>query len=174
MNQPEILQNRCPESMPATIRVERWNTQYADDFDRINRQWIESMFALEASDIDMLENPDRVIIKTGGMIWLAIHPSLGVVGTVALHREAEGVYELTKMGVLEHARGLKVGEQLLEHMLNDLNDFPIRELFLLTNRRCAAAIHLYEKAGFVHDADIMQRYAAHYERCNVAMKYLPA
>ncbi len=162
-----------PVSEPVTssITCHRWHPRHAGDFDRINRQWIESMFVLEASDIEMLEHPERVIINDGGMIWLAAHPELGIVGTVALHRESEGVYELTKMGVLEHARGLKVGEQLLDHMLNDLGDFPIDELFLLTNRRCAPAIHLYEKAGFEHDADIMQRYAAHYDRCNVAMKY---
>ena len=44
-------------------------------------------------------------------------------------------------------------------------------LYLLTNRACAAAIHLYEKHGFVHDAGIMASYGARYARCNVAMRY---
>ena len=39
---------------------------------------------------------------------------------------------------------------------------------LLSNAKCAAAVHLYEKAGFRHDAEIMARY----ERCNVAMRYV--
>ena len=43
-------------------------------------------------------------------------------------------------------------------------------LYLLTNARCEAAVHLYEKAGFEHDADIMAKYGATYERCNVAMR----
>jgi len=46
-------------------------------------------------------------------------------------------------------------------------------LYLLTNKDCAAAIHLYEKNGFHHDAEIMARYGARYERCNVAMRYEP-
>jgi|SRR5579863_1135871 len=45
-------------------------------------------------------------------------------------------------------------------------------LYLLTKARCAAAAHLYEKLGFVHDADIMRDYGASYERCNVAMRYM--
>jgi ribosomal protein S18 acetylase RimI-like enzyme len=46
-------------------------------------------------------------------------------------------------------------------------------LYLLSNRRCAAAVHLYEKLGFQHDAEIMARYGARYERCDVAMRYRP-
>ena len=46
-------------------------------------------------------------------------------------------------------------------------------LYLLTNKRCAAAVHLYEKLGFRHDQDIMGRYGAEYERCDVAMRDFP-
>jgi ribosomal protein S18 acetylase RimI-like enzyme len=42
---------------------------------------------------------------------------------------------------------------------------------LLTNRRCESAIHLYEKVGFEHDADIMSRYGKQYQRADVAMRY---
>jgi ribosomal protein S18 acetylase RimI-like enzyme len=44
-------------------------------------------------------------------------------------------------------------------------------LYLLTNRKCAAAIHLYEKLGFEHSEEIMRRYGQRYERCDVAMIY---
>jgi ribosomal protein S18 acetylase RimI-like enzyme len=46
-------------------------------------------------------------------------------------------------------------------------------LYLLSNRKSAAAIHLYEKVGFVHDAQIMRKFAAQYARCDVAMRYRP-
>jgi RimJ/RimL family protein N-acetyltransferase len=45
------------------------------------------------------------------------------------------------------------------------------KIYLLTNRKCAAAIHLYEKLGFVHDEAIMRSFGARYERCDVAMSY---
>ena len=47
------------------------------------------------------------------------------------------------------------------------------KVYLLTNRKCEAAIHLYEKLGFVHDAEIMAKFGARYERCDVAMSYRP-
>ena len=45
-------------------------------------------------------------------------------------------------------------------------------LYLLTNKKCAPAIHLYEKLGFQHDAEIMARYGARYERCDVALRFV--
>ena len=44
-------------------------------------------------------------------------------------------------------------------------------LYLLTNRKCGPAIHLYEKLGFQHDAEIMALFGSRYERCDVAMRY---
>ena len=44
-------------------------------------------------------------------------------------------------------------------------------LYLLTNRKCAAAIHLYEKLGFEHDPAILQSHGKRYERCDVAMSF---
>ena len=80
-------------------------------------------------------------------------------------------FELTKMGVTATARGLKAGEALLAAMIERAKAMRAQQLYLLTNRKCAAAIHLYEKAGFVHDAGIMAQYGARYARCDVAMDY---
>ncbi len=40
-----------------------------------------------------------------------------------------------------------------------------------TNAKGAAGVHLYEKAGFVHDEGIMEEFGKRYARCNVAMVY---
>jgi N-acetylglutamate synthase-like GNAT family acetyltransferase len=60
---------------------------------------------------------------------------------------------------------------LLQHVLNEARSLGIKKLFLLTNSKCEAAIHLYNKNGFVHDKTIMQDYGQDYARCNVAMLY---
>jgi hypothetical protein len=44
-------------------------------------------------------------------------------------------------------------------------------LYLLSNKKSAAAVHLYEKLRFVHDAEIMRTYGARYQRCDVAMRH---
>jgi N-acetylglutamate synthase-like GNAT family acetyltransferase len=98
---------------------------------------------------------------------------LGIVGTCALQKTGERSFELTKMGVRESARGLKAGEFLLKAVLERAMAMGAEPLYLLSNKRCAAAVHLYEKLGFEHDAGIMARYGARYARCDVAMQYRP-
>lgn len=154
-----------------------WARDFSDDlaeaFYRINAEWIEEMFALEENDIALLSNPRELIVDKGGAVLFAETAELGVVGTCALMVSKDGWVELTKMGVLKSARGLKAGEFLLAKTLERAASLGMDKIYLLTNRKCAAAIHLYEKLGFVHDAEIMRTFGARYERCDVAMAYRP-
>jgi N-acetylglutamate synthase-like GNAT family acetyltransferase len=111
--------------------------------------------------------------RHGGDILFVEVVGLGVVGACALQKTGQDQYELTKMGVLESARGLKAGEFLLEAVIAHALKRGAKRLYLLSNKKSAAAIHLYEKLGFHHDADIMRDFGARYERCDVAMLYRP-
>ena len=99
---------------------------------------------------------------------------LGVVGACALKPSGGGGYELTKMGVSSSARGLGAGAFLLQAVIARAVELGASPLYLLTNKKCAAAIHLYEKLGFQPDAGIMGEYGARYARCDVAMRYVAA
>ncbi|MCL9998451.1 MAG: bifunctional helix-turn-helix transcriptional regulator/GNAT family N-acetyltransferase [Erythrobacter sp.] len=156
---------------PGPLRLREYDDALAHHFHDINADWIEAMFRLEATDREVLENPRSRIVEPGGCILFVEAPGLGIVGTCALQKTGPGAFELTKMGVRETARGLKVGEFLLEAIIARAQAMGARQLYLLTNHICAAAIHLYEKLGFVHDAGIMADYGARYERCDVAMLY---
>ena len=153
------------------IEFVEFKPELAQYFKSINTQWLKDMFELEATDHEILDFPERVIIEQGGKIYFAKHSALGYVGTCALLKKDENSYELTKMGVLESARGLKVGEALLVHVIQQAKQLKIENLYLLTNKKCQAAIHLYEKNGFEHDDEIMQLYGAKYERADVAMRF---
>jgi DNA-binding MarR family transcriptional regulator len=153
------------------LRLREYEDALAEDFYRINAEWISSMFRLEENDIQILTRPRELIVDRGGTVLFVEAEGLGIVGTCALIRIEEGVFELTKMGVLESARGRKAGEFLLAATLERARALGIGTLYLLTNSDCASAIHLYEKLGFEHDPEIMRRYAARYERCNVAMRW---
>ena len=153
------------------LRLVEYDERLAPEFDAITREWVEDMFTLEANDLKIIENPKAMILDRGGEILFVEAGPLGIVGTCALMPVDGSSFELTKMGVRASARGLKAGEFLLHRVLERARQMPIGELFLLTNTKCAAAVHLYEKAGFVHDADIMERYGKRYARCNVAMSY---
>ena len=73
------------------------------------------MFQMES--LDILQYPQKRVIEPGGHTWFAEHASLGVIGTYAILKKAEGVFEFTKMGVLEQACGIRCGERLLRHVL---------------------------------------------------------
>jgi N-acetylglutamate synthase-like GNAT family acetyltransferase len=156
----------------AELTILPWAKERAQAFHDINAAWIEEMFALEQHDREVLEDPQRHIIDRGGDILFVESRTRGLIGACALMPAEDGALELTKMGVLSSARGLKAGEFLLRAVLATAQTMHRKPLFLLTNRRCAAAIHLYEKLGFQHDAEIMQRYGSMYARCDVAMRYV--
>jgi N-acetylglutamate synthase-like GNAT family acetyltransferase len=148
---------------------------YRDDlvqaFHDINAQWIAAMYRLEPTDRDVLEHPFERIIAPGGDILFVEAEGLGIVGACALQRTGEDQYELTKMGVLDTARGRGAGAFLLDAVIARARAMGARRLYLLSNAKSATAIRLYEKAGFRHDPGIMAEFGARYERCNVAMLY---
>lgn len=165
------IAERAARAEPGGLRLREYEDALARDFHDINVQWITSMFSLERTDREVLENPRARILEPGGAILFVEAPGLGVVGTCALQKTGASSFELTKMGVRESARGLKAGEFLLDATIARAKAMGADPLYLLTNQKCAAAIHLYEKLGFVHDAGIMAQFGARYERCDVAMLY---
>ncbi|HJV43126.1 bifunctional helix-turn-helix transcriptional regulator/GNAT family N-acetyltransferase [Caulobacter sp.] len=165
------LLTRMEAAGPPTMWARDFSDDLAQAFYRINAEWIQDMFALEENDIALLSKPRELILDKGGVVLFAQTPELGVVGTCALMVSKDGWVELTKMGVLKSARGLKVGEFLLAKTLERAASLGMDKVYLLTNKKCGPAIHLYEKLGFVHDAEIMRQFGARYERCDVAMSY---
>ncbi len=167
------LDERAALAQPDVLKIHEYSDDLAGAFHDINAAWIESMFHLEDTDREVLNNPRKHIIDTGGTILFVEARGLGIVGACALQKTGETSFELTKMGVLAAARGLKAGEYLLDAILQRATTLGADPLYLLTSQRCEAAIHLYAKAGFRHDAEIMARYGVRYARCDVAMCFAP-
>ena len=167
------LHTLAAESSEQPLQIHEYRDDLAHHFREINEEWIEGMFRMEPADRELLDNP-HAVIDSGGVILFVEARGLGIVGTCALKNSGSTAFELTKMGVRKTARGLKAGEFLLAATIERAKSLRADPLYLLTNSRCEAAIHLYEKLGFQHDAEIMAKYAARYERCDVAMRYAPA
>jgi DNA-binding MarR family transcriptional regulator/GNAT superfamily N-acetyltransferase len=165
----DVLASRASS---AVLTIREYSDDLAGHFHDINAEWIDAMFRLEPIDREVLENPRAKIVDAGGVILFVEAKGLGIVGTCALLKTGPSSYELTKMGVRESARGLKAGEFLLAATIERAKLLGADPLYLLTNAKCAAAIHLYEKLGFRHDAEIMATYGALYARCDVAMRFV--
>jgi len=167
------LDQRALAQAEAGLSIREYSDDLAGAFRDINAQWISSMYSLEQADRDVLDDPRGRIVDPGGTILFVEAEGLGVVGACALQKTGEGRFELTKMGVLETARARKAGEFLLRAVIARAHQMGAELLYLLSNKKSAPAIHLYEKLGFVHDDEIMRDYGARYERCDVAMRYVP-
>ncbi|HMS19352.1 GNAT family N-acetyltransferase [uncultured Sphingorhabdus sp.] len=153
------------------LRIVEFRDELAPLFHDINEEWISGMFEMEDVDRHVLQNPRATIIDKDGDILFVEVEGRGIVGAGALKWSGSGQLELTKMGVRSDLRGLKAGEFLLNALIERAVSMAPERLYLLTNKKCEAAIHLYEKCGFEHDADLLAEAQHQYARCDVAMTY---
>ena len=149
------------------VRIETYKPQYKDDFIRLNKEWIESFFKIEASDTDTFSHVDE-IVNQGGQIFLAISDDGEVVGCCALkHHEAEQTYELAKMAVDPQHQGKHIGHRLGTAAMSYAKEHHVRRIFLEGNTRLKASIALYRSLGFKEIP--LERNA--YERCDILMEW---
>lgn len=118
-------------------------------FQRLNEDWISRYFAIEAADRVILSDPRTHILDPGGQICIAELDG-SVIGCCALVVVAPGVLELAKMTVAESARGSGIGRRLLLFAIDEARRMGAERLYLESNKRVAAAVHLYEQMGFQH------------------------
>lgn len=131
--------------------IEPFRPALAPAFARLNRQWIEGLFAMEPADEKILAGPEREVITPGGQIFFA-RVGDEIVGTAAALVHSPGVFELAKMAVAPERQGRGIGQLLGQAVIDFARGSGARRLFLLTNSRLAPAIRLYERLGFAHRA----------------------
>ena len=120
-------------------------------FRTLNEEWIMRYFTLEAKDRETLGDPERMILRKGGQIFMA-YADGEPIGCVALIAMGDGVYELSKMAVSPKLRGLGIGRRLLEYTVARARLIGARSLFLGSSTKLPNAVHLYESIGFRHVA----------------------
>jgi ribosomal protein S18 acetylase RimI-like enzyme len=128
------------------IEIVGFNKKYSEQFFILNKAWIEESWHLEDSDKKDLLNPEK-IVKNGGEIFFAI--SLNeVIGTVAMIKSSDWVYELAKMTVKNNFRGKGVANLLMDKCIEFAIEQKAIEIFLISNDSLIVARNLYDKYGF--------------------------
>ncbi|MEP6833656.1 MAG: GNAT family N-acetyltransferase [Gemmatimonas sp.] len=131
------------------IQIIPFRADLAPAFATLNRRWIEAFFEMETSDAKILNDPETVIITSGGTVFFAMDGDVPI-GTVAVLRMDADTFELAKMTVTPTHQGRGIGEQLGHAAIDWAREHKVRMLVLETNRKLAGAIRLYERLGFVH------------------------
>ena len=145
------------------ILVTDFQSQYASQFYQLNRVWIEEYWVLEDSDKKDLLNPE-IIIHNGGQIFFAIS-NHEVIGTVAMIKNSDKIYELAKMTVKSNYRGKGIANLLMDKCIEFAFKKNASEIFLISNDSLTVARKLYEKYGFKEVVLDSQKY----KRGNVKM-----
>ncbi|UCS91500.1 GNAT family N-acetyltransferase [Echinicola marina] len=148
-----------------SIRIIDYSADLQPYFESINKAWIMEHFTLEPIDVAVLEKPQKNIIDQGGVIIFAELEG-EIVGTVALKYHEEGVYEMTKMGVVPAAQGKKVGWSLAKAILEKAKTMDAEKVVLYSSRKLVPAINMYRKLGF---KEVVPE-AGKYSRCDIKME----
>lgn len=147
------------------VQIIDYSPDLQPHFERINKEWVEKYFSLEAFDIEQLRNPQEVILNKGGVILFAKEGE-EIIGTVGLSKSGEGIFEMVKMAVIPKAQGKKVGQLLASSILEKARSMGARKVVLYSNSKLETALNIYRKFGF---RDITPE-CGKYGRCDVKME----
>jgi GNAT superfamily N-acetyltransferase len=149
------------------LNIVEFDAAYAADFKRLNLVWLERYFRVEPIDVAVLSNPEEAIVNPGGMIFFALLDG-AVVGTCALIKHTEDLFELSKMAVADNHQGKGIGTQLLSHAIEWARARLIKTIFVETNTVLESAVRLYQRLGF--HTTVYESSDAHYDRTNLKME----
>jgi N-acetylglutamate synthase-like GNAT family acetyltransferase len=149
------------------LEIQSFNSTYAQAFYDLNLQWLETYFYVEPYDREVLSKPMEHIINPGGEIFFITQNNTAI-GTVALIKRGDGVFELTKMAVAPSQQGKNLGQQLLQYCIGFAKENNFKQLYLYSNTKLENAIHIYLKYGFIEASIPINN---PYKRSNIKMVY---
>ena len=150
-----------------SVEILDYAAEYRQDFERLNREWLEKFFKVEAIDELYFKDPENSILAKGGHIFFA-KINNEIVGTCALLRE-DNFFELCKMSVDPRYRGFGIGKKLIQASIEKSKSSDTDRIVLLTVTKLKNAIHLYKSLGFI-EVKMSQKHKDKYPRANVCME----
>jgi putative acetyltransferase len=132
-----------------SYQIISYEAQYKKAFQDLNAEWLYLYNLMEPYDLEILNDPQKHILDNGGVIYLAKLENQ-IVGSAALIKEHDNVYELAKMAVAKDHRGKGLSKLLIEKCLTAAKTTGAEKITLFSNSQLKAAIALYEKYGFIH------------------------
>jgi GNAT superfamily N-acetyltransferase len=134
--------------MEPDVIITDFRPEHAEAFKALNIAWIAAAHEVEEDDLRVLSDPQKYLLDPGGAILVALYEDR-VVGTCALRKVQDGVFEMTKMTVDQSMRGKSIGRLLAHAIIEKARQLGCKTLDLYSNRKgSAAAINMYHTLGF--------------------------
>lgn len=135
-----------PVKVPG-LEIVSFSSNYRECFKTLNYEWIENYFKLEEHDRYVLANPEEAILEKGGFIFFAKWNE-EVVGTFALVKVNDEVFEISKMAVTEKHRKNGIGKELMKTAITKARELHLKKLILYSNTSLVSALNMYINFGF--------------------------
>ena len=129
---------------------------------------VRKIFLCGTHDKDLLERCEEMIIDKGGYIFF-YQEEKKILGTFALIKIKNNVFELGKMAVTESDQGRGIGQKLLFFCLGFSKAKKWEKLVLYSNTKLKNSIFIYKKFGF---KEVSLETENPYERGNIKMELL--
>lgn len=162
----EILK---PGSVTDGLNLVAYDAQNPDHnryFAALNIEWLQHYFTVEPVDYEMFADPKARIIDGGGDIVMALIDGQ-IVGTGALVRRSDDVYELAKMAVSQVFQGKGIGTRIVGHLEDLARARGLAKLYLVSSTKLPHAVPMYRKLGWV---DCVSDLHAHYQRSDITLE----
>lgn len=130
------------------IKIIGYDSQYKNDFIRLNKAWLEEFFYVEPHDLETFNTiEDDIIAKDGEIFFCLVNNEIA--GTVAMIKVNDSLYELAKMAVDKKFQGLKLSKLLMEACIAFAKTKDAKKIFLVSNRILKPALQLYSNYNFI-------------------------
>ncbi|MGL4737411.1 MAG: GNAT family N-acetyltransferase [Cellulosilyticaceae bacterium] len=117
---------------------------------------------VEGADADVADLEKHYLQNNG---WFQVVEDEGrIIGSVGIYKIDDEKCELRKMYLYPEYQGKKIGKQLMENALEQAKVMGFGWMLLQTSSKLVKALPLYEKYGFVDDAE-----GEICSRCDIAM-----
>jgi DNA-binding MarR family transcriptional regulator/N-acetylglutamate synthase-like GNAT family acetyltransferase len=139
--------DKVKDKQSTSVEIINYKPEYKNYFRDLNYEWLNKYFSVEKADQIILENPEDEILNNGGTIYFAKIDN-EILGTAALIKHPDDIYELAKMAVTEKAQGKQIGKKLAQSIIEYAKNQNAKKLILETSKNLTSAFNLYQKLGF--------------------------
>lgn len=144
-----------------------YDPKYKDRFVELNTLWISEMFAMEEEDARELGNIEPYI-DGGGQIFFALDDDGQVMACCMIAPREDGDWEIMKFAAKGMYTGTGAGSACLRACIDYAKERRIQKIIIVSNRKCAQAVHLYRKFGFTEIPVDKKKFP--FERADIAFE----